>query len=68
MYDEEDPVVKEMREAMRKRALGYETEETYITIGEDGTKKVTKRKKHVPGDPIAQREYIRLFGNAGGWA
>lgn len=64
----EDPVVAEMKAAMRKRALGYEAEETYVTVGDDGTKKVTKRKRHIPGDPIAQREYIRLFGNLGGWS
>jgi len=53
----------EMREALYKRAIGYEVEETKIIVSKDGRPaKIEKIRKHVPGEPRAMLDYMRLFG------
>ena len=56
-------VRKEMQEALYKRAMGYEVEETKVIVSKDGRPvRIEKIKKHIPGDPKAMFEYMRLFG------
>ena len=57
-------VREEMREALHKRAIGYEVEETKIIVSKDGRPaKIEKIKRHIPGDPKAMFDYMRLFGD-----
>lgn len=63
-----EEVMLEMRAELYKRAKGYDVEEVTKSTGPDGPRVVIK-KRHIPGDPHAMVEYMRLFGNDnGGWS
>lgn len=58
---------EEFLEALRKRAFGYEIEETQTLIEETPkgkVKKVVKVKKHIPPDPSCMTMILRLEGKA----
>lgn len=45
-----------------RQAVGYETEDQDVIVSNDGSQKIIKRKRHVPGDPRAMALYLQLFG------
>lgn len=55
-----------VKEALLKRALGYEYEEKVIEARKDGSQKVRIVKKHVPPDPKAA-ERVFLLMKTGRW-
>lgn len=55
-----------VKEALLKRALGYEYEEKIIEARKDGSQKVRIVKKHVPPDPRAA-ERVFLLMKTGRW-
>lgn len=55
-----------VKEALLKRALGYEYEERIIEARKDGSQKVKIVKKHVPPDPKAA-ERVYLLMKTGRW-
>ena len=48
------PVDLEVENALLKRAMGYDYEETITDIGADGKQHVRKLRKHMPADVTAQ--------------
>lgn len=61
---EKRSVADEMKEALHKRAVGYEVEETEFIASADGRPgKIIRRKRHIPGDPKAMMQYLSLYGN-----
>lgn len=63
MANTEEQAVKD---ALMKRALGYEYEEKIIEARKDGSQRVTIRKRHVPPDPKAAEQVYYLM-QAGRW-
>lgn len=56
-------VRKEMKEALYKRAMGYEVEETKVIVSNDGRPiRIEKTKRHIPPDLKAMIAYKKLFG------
>ncbi len=55
-----------VKEALLKRALGYEYEEKIIEARKDGSQKVKIVKKHVPPDAKAA-ERVFLLMKTGRW-
>lgn len=55
-----------IKEALLKRALGYEYEEKVIEARKDGSQRVRIVKKHVPPDPRAA-ERVFLLMKTGRW-
>lgn len=55
-----------VKEALLKRALGYEYEEKIIEARKDGSQKMRIVKKHVPPDPRAAERVIMLM-KTGRW-
>lgn len=49
-----------LKEALMKKALGYDYEEKVIEARKDGTQRVKIIKKHVPPDPKAAETICRL--------
>lgn len=49
----------EVENALLKRALGYEYEETKVEVEENGKKKVTKTKKFIPPDVGAAAFWLK---------
>lgn len=49
----------QVENALLKRALGYEFEETKVIVETDGKKRVERVKKHVPPDTTAQIFWLR---------
>lgn len=57
-------VYEEMKEALHKRAVGYEVEETEFVASVNGKPgKIIRRKRHIPGDPKAMMQYLSLYGD-----
>ncbi len=57
-------VRKEMREALYKRAMGYEVEETKVIVSKDGRPvRIEKTKRHIPADIKAMIAYKKMFGD-----
>lgn len=55
-----------VKDALLKRALGYDYEEKIIEARKDGTQRVRIIKRHVPPDPkAAERVYFLM--QAGRW-
>lgn len=50
----------ELLKALRKRALGYEAEESTIIAGKGGNEKMKVVKKHIPPDVQAIRLMLIL--------
>jgi hypothetical protein len=62
--EEKRKVNLEIREALRKRAVGYEVEEIDVVAPQDGTPlKIVKRMRHIPGDPKAMLQYMSMYGD-----
>ena len=57
---------KAIKEALMKRALGYEYEEKIIDARKDGSKKVKIVKRHIPPDAKAA-ERVFLLMKTGRW-
>ena len=56
-------VRKEIKEALHKRAMGYEVEETKVIVSKDGRPvRIEKTKRHIPADLRAMIAYKKLFG------
>ncbi len=55
-----------VKDALLKRALGYEYEEKIVEARKDGSQKVKIVKKHVPPDPKAA-ERVFLLMKTGKW-
>lgn len=55
-----------VKEALLKRALGYEYEEKIIEARKDGSQRMRIVKKHVPPDPRAA-EQVYLLMKTGRW-
>lgn len=55
-----------VKDALLKRALGYEYEEKIIEARKDGSQKMRVVKKHVPPDPKAA-ERVFLLMKTGKW-
>lgn len=55
-----------IKEALLKRALGYEYEEKIIEARKDGSQRMRIVKKHVPPDPRAA-ERVFLLMKTGRW-
>lgn len=55
-----------VKDALLKRALGYEYEEKIIEARKDGSQKMRIVKKHVPPDPKAA-ERVFLLMKTGRW-
>ncbi len=55
-----------VKDALLKRALGYEYEEKIIEARKDGSQKMRIVKKHVPPDPRAA-ERVFLLMKTGRW-
>ncbi|WP_300685451.1 hypothetical protein [Acutalibacter sp. 1XD8-36] len=55
-----------VKDALLKRALGYEYEEKIIEARKDGSQKMRVVKKHVPPDPRAA-ERVFLLMKTGRW-
>lgn len=55
-----------IKDALLKRALGYEYEEKIIEARKDGSQKMRIVKKHVPPDPRAA-ERVFLLMKTGRW-
>ncbi|MEY8311741.1 hypothetical protein AALA61_07045 [Oscillospiraceae bacterium 42-9] len=58
--------VEAIKDALLKRALGYEYEEKIIEARKDGSQRVRIVKKHVPPDPRAA-ERVFLLMKTGRW-
>ena len=57
---------KAIKEALMKRALGYEYEEKIIEARKDGSQKVKMVKRHIPPDAKAA-ERVFLLMKTGRW-
>ena len=57
---------KAIKEALMKRALGYEYEEKIIEARKDGSQKVKIVKRHIPQDAKAA-ERVFLLMKTGRW-
>ncbi len=57
---------KAIKEALIKRALGYEYEEKIVEARKDGSQRVRIVKKHVPPDPKAAERVFMLM-KTGRW-
>lgn len=55
-----------VKEALMKRALGYEYEEKIIEARKDGSQKVKIVKKHIPPD-VRAAERVYLLMKTGRW-
>ena len=55
-----------VKDALMKRALGYECEEKIIEARKDGSQRVRILKKHVPSDPKAAERVLMLM-KTGRW-
>lgn len=49
----------EVENALYKRAIGYDSEETIIEQTDGGKKHVKKIRKHIPGDTVAQIFWLK---------
>lgn len=61
-----NPKEEAVKEALLKRALGYEYEERIIEARKDGSQKVKVVKKHVPPD-VRAAERVFLLMKTGRW-
>ncbi len=57
---------QDVKDALLKRALGYEYEEKIIEARKDGSQRMRIVKKHVPPDPKAA-ERVFLLMRTGRW-
>lgn len=63
LKEERLKVNEEMKQALHKRAIGYDVEETEVIASTDGRPgKIIRRKRHIPGDPKAMMQYRKLYG------
>lgn len=57
-------VREELKQALYKRAMGYEVEETKVIVSKDGRPiRIEKTKKHIPSDIKAMLALKKLFGD-----
>jgi len=61
--EKQTSVREDIREALYKRAMGYEVEETKVVVKKDGTPvRIEKTKRHIPPDIKAMFAWQRLYG------
>ena len=57
-------VREELKQALYKRAMGYEVEETKVIVSKDGRPiRIEKTKRHIPPDIKAMLALKKLFGD-----